>query len=106
MTFNPGGPTETSLSVRAVVTQAPYDFLVGNVVLWVIGGIIDGWREQFRYQVNWRAGPSQADGVEGFIPIRYERDGAKGQLMPTVYHVTLPLRQPGGGDQFSLWHRL
>ena len=54
-TFNPGGQTETSVSVRAVVTQAPYDFLVGNVVLWSIGGIIDGWREQFRYQVNWRA---------------------------------------------------
>ncbi|GAQ89452.1 hypothetical protein KFL_005250030 [Klebsormidium nitens] len=49
-TFNPGKATETEISVRAVVTQAPYDFLVGNVVLWVIGGVIDSWREQFRYQ--------------------------------------------------------
>ena len=98
LTFNPGGPTETSLSVRAVVTQAPYDFLVGNVVLWVIGGIIDGWREQFRYQVNWRAGPAQADGVEGFIPIRYERDRTGGNS-PSVWYSELQLRQAGGeGD--------
>jgi hypothetical protein len=38
-TFNPGSPTTISIAVRAVVTDAPYDFLVGNIILWTIGGL-------------------------------------------------------------------
>jgi hypothetical protein len=31
--FNPGSPTKISNAVRAVVTDAPYDFLVGHIIL-------------------------------------------------------------------------
>jgi hypothetical protein len=31
--FNSGSPTKTSIKVQAVVTDAPYDFLVGNIIL-------------------------------------------------------------------------
>jgi hypothetical protein len=37
-TFNKGGKGETSIAVRAVVTEAPYDFLIGNIILWRLGG--------------------------------------------------------------------
>jgi hypothetical protein len=39
--FNPGSPTKISIAVRAVVTDAPYDFLVGNIILWTIGATLD-----------------------------------------------------------------
>ena len=98
-TFNPGSTTETSLSVKAVVTEAPYDFLLGNVILWVVGGIIDGWREQFRYQVNWRAGQARTDGPEGFIPLTYERETIPRQPS-TAHYICGPtiLNHTQGGD--------
>ncbi|GAQ91781.1 hypothetical protein KFL_008530020 [Klebsormidium nitens] len=84
-TFNPGKRTETVVSVRAVVTQAPYDFLVGNIIMWVIGGVIDSWREQFRYQVNWRHGGPGVSGPEGFIPLMYERERGTAPLPYALY---------------------
>ena len=92
--FNPGTQTDTVLKVRAVITAAPYDFLVGNVVLWTLGGIVDAWREQFRYRLHWREGPRGAGDIEGFIPIRYEREtGAR--RMPQVFYNSMLLRQGG-----------
>jgi hypothetical protein len=37
-TFNPGTPITISIAVQAVVTDAPYDFLMGNIILWTIAG--------------------------------------------------------------------
>ena len=68
-----------------MVTQAPYDFLVGNIILWVIGGVIDSWREQFRYQVNWRHGGPGVSGPEGFIPLMYERERGTAPLPYALY---------------------
>ena len=97
-TFNPGEPSATTIAVRAVVTQAPYDFLLGNVILLVIGGIIGGWREQFRYQVNWQAGPYCMDGPEGFIPLTYEREPE-----PRTELALYTMRpHQGGGDGWAL----
>jgi hypothetical protein len=39
--FKPGSPTKISTAVRAVVTDAPYDFLMGNIILWTIGTTLD-----------------------------------------------------------------
>jgi hypothetical protein len=59
--FNLGSPTKISIAVRAVVTDAPYDFLVGNIILWTIGATLDAWREELHYRVDWLKGPSLAD---------------------------------------------
>jgi hypothetical protein len=72
--FNPGSPTKISIAVRAVVTDAPYDFLVGNIILWTIGATLDAWREELRYRVDWLKGPSLADDREGRVSIVYTRD--------------------------------
>jgi hypothetical protein len=37
-TFNKGGKGEASIAVRAVVTEAPYDSLIKNIILWSLGG--------------------------------------------------------------------
>jgi hypothetical protein len=50
--FSPGSPTKISIAVRAVVTDAPYDFLVGNIILWTIGATLDAWQEELRYRVD------------------------------------------------------
>jgi hypothetical protein len=50
--FNPRSPTKISIAVRAVVTDAPYDFLVGNIILWTIGATLDAWREELHYRVD------------------------------------------------------
>jgi hypothetical protein len=77
-TFNKGGKGETSIAVRAVVTEAPYDFLIGNIILWSLGGVIDSWgfREtpEFRYRLEWLAGPKLASRREGRVPLCYMRD--------------------------------
>jgi hypothetical protein len=39
--FNPESSTKISIAVRAVVTDAPYDFLVGNIILWTIGATLN-----------------------------------------------------------------
>jgi hypothetical protein len=39
--FNPGSPTKILIAVRAVVTNAPYNLLVGNIILWTIGATLD-----------------------------------------------------------------
>jgi hypothetical protein len=72
--FNPGSPTKISIAVRAVVTDAPYDFLVGNIILWTIGATLDAWREELRYRVDWLKGPSLADDREGRVSIVNTRD--------------------------------
>jgi hypothetical protein len=73
-TFNPGSPTTISIAVRTVVTDAPYDFLVGNIILCTIGATLDAWREELRYRVDWLKGPSLADDKEGQVSIVYTRD--------------------------------
>jgi hypothetical protein len=72
--FTPGSPTKISTTVRAVVTDAPYNFLVGNIILWTIGTTLDAWREELRYRVDWLKGPSLADDREGRVSIVYTRD--------------------------------
>jgi hypothetical protein len=72
--FNPESPTKISIAVRAVVTDALYDFLVGNIILWTIGATLDAWREELRYRVDWLKGPSLADDREGRVSIVYTRD--------------------------------
>jgi hypothetical protein len=72
--FNPGSPTKISIAVRAVVTDARYDFLVGNIILWTVGATLDAWREELRYRVDWLKGPSLADDREGRVSIIYTRD--------------------------------
>jgi hypothetical protein len=72
--FNPGSPTKISIAVRPEVTDAPYDFLVGNIILWTIGATLDAWREELRYCVDWLKGPSLADDREGRVSIVYTRD--------------------------------
>jgi hypothetical protein len=67
--FTPGSPTKISIAVRAVVTNAPYDFLVGNIIMWTIGATLDAWREELRYRVDWLKGPSLADDREGRVSI-------------------------------------
>ncbi|GAQ93226.1 hypothetical protein KFL_013740010 [Klebsormidium nitens] len=99
--FNKGTAAETSIRARTVVTQAPYDFLVGNVVLWSMGMVIDAWREQVRYRVGWRQGREHAGEAEGYFPVDYERDVGLGTL-PRAFLAdgswNLP---PGGGDADS-----
>ncbi|GAQ92552.1 hypothetical protein KFL_010470040 [Klebsormidium nitens] len=80
--FNKGTSAETSIRARAVVTQAPYDFLVGNVVLWSMGMVINAWREQVRYRVGWRQGRERAGEAEGYFPVDYERNVGMGTLSP------------------------
>jgi hypothetical protein len=72
--LNPGSPTKISIAVRAMVTDAPYDFLVGNIILWTIGATLDAWREELRYRVDWLKGPSLANDREGRVSIVYTRD--------------------------------
>ena len=81
--FNKGLATETSIRARAVVTQAPYDFLVGNVILWSMGMVIDAWREQVRFRVGWRQGREHA-GEEDFrlLPSRLSEGRGPG-VAPT-----------------------
>jgi hypothetical protein len=57
-----------------MVTVAPYDFLVGNIILWTIGTTLDAWREDLRYRVDGLKGPSLADDREGRVSIVYTRD--------------------------------
>jgi hypothetical protein len=72
--FNPGSPPKISIAVRAEVTDALYDFLMGNIILWTIGATLDAWREELRYRVDWLKGPSLADDREGRVSIVYTRD--------------------------------
>jgi hypothetical protein len=81
--FNPGSPTKISIAVRAVVTDAPYDFLVGNIILWTIGATLDAWREELRYRVDWLKGPSLADDREGRVSIVFTRDPGP-PVLPTA----------------------
>jgi hypothetical protein len=77
-TFNKGGKGETSIAVTAVVTEAPYDFLIVNIILWSLGGVIDSWgyrgTPEFRYRLEWLAGPKLAGRREGRVPLCYMRD--------------------------------
>jgi hypothetical protein len=70
---NPGSPTKIAIAVRAVVTDAPCDFLVGNIILWTIGATLDFWREELHYRVDWLKGPSLADDREGRSPSCIQR---------------------------------
>jgi hypothetical protein len=73
-TFNKGGKGETSIAVRAVVTKAPYDFLIGNIILWSLGGVIDLWgyrgTPEFPYRLEWLAGPKLASRREALCYMR------------------------------------
>jgi hypothetical protein len=77
-TFNKGGKTEMSIAVRAVGTEAPCNFLIGNRILWSLGGVIDSWgykgTPEFRYRLELLAGPKLASRREGKVPLCYMRD--------------------------------
>ena len=104
--FNKGKSTETSIAVRAVVTQAPYDFLIGNVVMWSMGMVVDSWRELVQYRVDWREGRDRAGDSEGYLTLDYERDTGSGALPPAFMAdgsgMILP---PGGADADSSQER-
>jgi hypothetical protein len=102
-TFNKGGKRETSIAVRAVVTEAPYDFLIGTIILWSFGGVIDLWGSrgtpEFWYRLEWLAGPELASRKEGSVPLCYMRDPVT--TAPEAQYCTqrqqaLP---PGGEDE-------
>jgi hypothetical protein len=102
LTFNKGSKCKTSIAVRAVVTEAPYDFLIGNIVLWSLGGVIDSWgfrgTPEFRYRLEWLAGPKLASRREGRVPLCYMCDPVTAQ--PEAQYCMLPARAlpAGGGD--------
>jgi hypothetical protein len=96
--FNPGSPTKISIAVRAVVTDAPYDFLVGNIILWTIGATLDAWREELRYRVDWLKGPSLADDREGRVSIVYTRD-PEPPVLPAAQFCTPAWAVPTGGKE-------
>jgi hypothetical protein len=98
--FNPGSPTKISIAVQAVVTDAPYDVLVGNIILWTIGGraTLDAWREELRYRVDWLKGPSLADDREGRIFIVYTRDPVP-PVLPAAQFCAPALAVPTGGEE-------
>jgi hypothetical protein len=91
-TFNKGGKTETSIAVRAVVTEAPYEFLIGNIILWSLGGVIDSWgykrTPEFRYRLEWLAERKLASRREARVPLCYMRnpgdDNARGSVLHAV----------------------
>jgi hypothetical protein len=96
--FNPGSPTKISIAVRAVVTDAPYDFLVGNIILWTIGATLDAWRKELRYRVDWLKGPSLADDREGRVSIVYTRDPGP-PVLPAAQFCTPAWAVTTGGEE-------
>jgi hypothetical protein len=90
--FNPGSPTKISIAVRAVVTDAPYDFL------WTIGATLDTWREELRYRVDWLKGPNLADDREGRVSIVYTRDPGP-PVLPTAQFCAPAWAVPTGGGE-------
>jgi site-specific DNA-cytosine methylase len=97
-TFNLGSPTTISIVVRAVVTDAPYDFLVSNIILWTIGATLDAWREELRYRVDWLKGPSLADDREGQVSIMYTRDPGP-PILPAAQFCALAWALTTGGEE-------
>jgi hypothetical protein len=96
--FNPGSPTKFSMAVQAVVTDAPYDFLVGNIILRTIGATLDAWREEFCYRVDWLKGPSLADDGKGRVYIVYTRDPGP-PVLPAAQFCTPCLGSADGGER-------
>jgi hypothetical protein len=96
--LNPGSPTKISIAVRAVVTDAPYDFLVGNIILWTIGATLDTWRKELRYRVDWLKGPSLADDREGRVSIVYTRD-PEPPVLPAAQFCAPAWAVPTGGEE-------
>jgi hypothetical protein len=80
------------------VTDAPYDFLVGNIILWTIGATLDAWREELRYRVDWLKGPSLADDREGRVSIVYTRDPGP-PVLPAAQFCTPVWAVPTGGEE-------
>jgi hypothetical protein len=97
-TFNPESPSTISIAVRAVVTDAPYNFLVGNIILWTIGATLDAWREELRYRVDWLKGPSLADDTEGQVSIVYTRDPGPPVLPAAQFCAPAWALTTGGGE--------
>jgi hypothetical protein len=60
------------------VTEAPDDFLIGNIILQSLGGLIDSWgyrgTPKFRYRLEWLAGPKLASRRKGRVPMCYMRN--------------------------------
>jgi hypothetical protein len=96
--FNPESLTKISIAVRAVVTNAPYDFLMGNIILWTIGATLDAWREELRYRVDWLKGPSLADDREGRVSIVYMRDPGP-PVLPEAQFCAPAWAVPTGGEE-------
>jgi hypothetical protein len=96
--FNPGSPTKISIAVRAVVTDAPCDFLVGNIILWTIGATLDAWQEELRYRVDWLKGLSLADDREGRLSIVYTRDPGP-PVLPAAQFCASAWAVPTGGEE-------
>jgi hypothetical protein len=93
--FNPGSPTKISIAVRAVVTDTPYDFSLGNIILWTIDATLEAWREKLRYHVDWLKGPSLADNREGRVSIVYTQD----RWAPGIANCAVLRPRMGSGDR-------
>jgi hypothetical protein len=96
-TFNPGTPTTISIAVQAVVTDAPYDFLVGNIILCTIGATLDARREELRYRVDWLKGPSLADDKKGRVSSVHQGPWALGFASRTLLRPRLDGDDTRGG---------
>jgi hypothetical protein len=104
--FNPGSPTKISIAVRAVVTNAPYDFLVGNIILWTIGATLDAWREKLRYRVDGLKGSSLTDDREGRVFFVYTRDdGPRYCSLRSSASPSGQCRQEGKSQRKKKWGR-
>jgi hypothetical protein len=93
--FNPESP---SIAVRAVVTDAPYDFPVGNIILWTIGATLDAWQEELSCRVDWLKGPSLADDRKGRVSIVYTRDPGP-PVLPEAQFCAPAWAVPTGGEE-------
>jgi hypothetical protein len=81
-----------------VVTDAPYDFLVGNIILWTIGATLDAWQEELRYRVDWLKGPSLANDREGRVSITHTRDPGP-PVLPAAQFCAPTWAVPTWGDE-------
>jgi hypothetical protein len=100
-TLNKWGKGETSIAVRAVVTEAPYDFPIGNIILYSLGGVIDSWgyrgAPEFRFRLEWLAGPKLASRREGRVPLCYMRNPVT--TTPEAQYCMRPQQAlPAGGE--------
>jgi hypothetical protein len=98
--FNSGSPTKILIAVRALVTDAPYDFLVGNIILWTIGATLDARRED-GCAIGWTGSKGPAWPTTGRAESSLCTHGTRGPRLTsgTVLRPRLGSADRGGGDE-------